>query len=166
MYFLSLNSPDSFSVKEKSYQHISQNFSFSVLWRKVRNDMRVSKQNVNSWVKAVFSRISQQARHLSFAVTFSLLTALSSGKCPIYSSMCLLMPHAYAISENACWPWLGCHGNRGTRLDGSVCGCVWDDCGVRSTAQAIQPSSSRGVSTNIPVGVDSCCWCLRGSNGI
>ncbi len=55
------------------------------------------------------------------------------------------MPHTYAISEKACWPWLGCHGDWGTRLNGSVCGCIWDDCRVRSTAQAIQPSSSHGV---------------------
>lgn len=30
-------------------------------------------------------------------------------------------------------------------LNGSVCRCIWGNCGVRSTAQGILPSSSHGV---------------------
>lgn len=98
------------------------------------------------FLKAVFSWIFQHARHLGFAVAFSLHG---------YELLCLA---ANALFRAACVCW--CHMHIQTlrklvdldwdameteELNGSVCRCVWDDRGVRSTAQGIQPSSSHGV---------------------
>ncbi len=136
-------------------------------------DMRVSKQNVHFWVEAVLSWIFQQARHLSFVVAFSLhgyellcLVALFRSACVCWCHM-----HMQSLRKLVDLDWDAMeteeHGWMGVCLDASRTTVGWE-------AQLKQSSrhlhmvyfTKPSLSTNIPVGVDSCCWCLRGSNGI